>query len=83
MQATGEVKTNIGKELYIRAHKINDLRKEFGKHMYEAEEFANNLESRYSAYYVYSRYFNPGKKILYACATSNEAGTLFCQELED
>lgn len=83
MQATGEVKMSIDKELRTRSRKINDLRKEFGKHMFEAEEFANNLESRYPAYYVYSRYFNPGKKILYACATSNEAGTLFCQELED
>lgn len=77
MQATGEVKMSIDKELRIRSRKINDLRKEFGKHLGEAEEFANNPESRDSACHVYFRYFNPGKKILDACATSDEMGTLF------
>ena len=77
MQATGEVKMSIDKELRIRSRKINDLRKEFGKHLGEAEEFANNPESRDSACHIYFRYFNPGKKILDACATSDEMGTLF------
>ena len=77
MQATGEVKMSIDKELRIRSGRINDLRKEFGKYLGEAEEFANNPESRDSACHVYFRYFNHGKKILYSCATSDEMGTLF------
>lgn len=77
MQATGEVKMSIGKELRIRSRKINDLRKEFGKHLGEAEDFANNPENRDAVYYVYFCYFNPGKKILESCSTSDEMGTLF------
>lgn len=77
MQATGEVKMSIDKELRIRSGRINDLRKEFGKHLGEAEEFTDMSEDRDSVLHVYFRYFNPGKKILDACATSDEMGTLF------
>ena len=77
MQATGEVKMSIDKELRIRSRKINDLRKEFGKHLGEAEEFTDKSEDRDSVLHVYFRYFNPGKKILESCSTSDEMGTLF------
>lgn len=77
MQATGEVKMSIDKELCIRSRRINDLRKEFGKHMGEAEDFANNPENRDAVHYVYFRYSDLGKKILDTCATSDEMGTLF------
>ena len=77
MQATGEVKMSIDKELRIRSGRINDLRKEFGKHLGEAEEFTDMSEDRDSVLHVYFRYFNSGKKILESCATSDEMGTLF------
>lgn len=77
MQATGEVKMSIDKELRIRSGRINDLRKEFGKHLGEAEDFANNPENRDAVCYVYFCYSNLGKKILDACDTSDEMGTLF------
>lgn len=77
MQATGEVKMSINKELRIRSRKINELRKEFGKHLGEAEEFTDMSEDRDSVLHVYFRYFNPGKKILESCSTSDEMGTLF------
>lgn len=77
MQATGEVKMSIDKELRTRSRKINDLRKEFGKHLGEAEEFTDMSEDRDSVIHVYFRYFNPGKKILESCSVSDEMGTLF------
>ena len=77
IQATGEVKMSIDKELYIRSRRIDDLRKEFGKYLSEAEEFINRSEARDSLLYIYFHYFNHGKKILYSCATSDEMGTLF------
>lgn len=77
MQATGEVKMSIDKELRIRSGRINDLRKEFGKHLGEAEDFVNNPENRGAGHYVYSCYSNLGKKILESCSTSDEMGTLF------
>ena len=77
IQATGEVKMSIDKELYIRSRRIDDLRKEFGKYLSEAEEFINRSEARDSVLYIYFHYFNHSKKILYSCATSDEMGTLF------
>lgn len=77
IQATGEVKMSIDKELYIRSRRIDDLRKEFGKYLSEAEEFVNRSEVRDLVLYIYFHYFNHGKKILYSCATSDEMGTLF------
>lgn len=77
MQATGEVKMSIDKELRIRSRKINTLREKFGRDLGEAEEFTSRPGDRDSILHVYFRYFNPGKKILESCATSDEMGTLF------
>lgn len=75
--AAGEVSMNIKKELSDGAHRINTLREKFGRDLGEAEEFTNKSEDRDSVLHVYFRYFNPGKKILESCATSDEMGTLF------
>lgn len=75
--AAGEVSMNIKKELSDGAHRINTLREKFGRDLGEAEEFTDKSEDRDSVLHVYFRYFNPGKKILESCATSDEMGTLF------
>ena len=76
LQATGEVSTNIRKDLSDGAHRINALREKFGRDLGEAEEFTNRSKDRDSVIYVYFRYFNPGKKILASCASSDEMRTL-------
>lgn len=73
----GEVSMNIKKELSDGAHRINTLREKFGRDLGEAEEFTGRSEERDSVLHVYFRYFNPGKKILESCSTSDEKGTLF------
>lgn len=75
--AAGEVSMNIKKELSDGAHRINTLREKFGRDLGEAEEFTGRSEERDSVLHVYFRYFNPGKKILESCSTSDEKGTLF------
>lgn len=75
--AAGEVSMNIKKELSDGAHRINTLREKFGRDLGEAEEFTGRSEDRDSVLHVYFRYFNPGKKILESCSTSDEKGTLF------
>ena len=75
--AAGEVSMNIKKELSDGAHRINTLREKFGRDLGEAEEFTDRSEDRDSVLHVYFRYFNPGKKILESCSTSDEMGTLF------
>lgn len=75
--AAREVSMNIKKELSDGAHRINTLREKFGRDLGEAEEFTDRSEDRDSVLHVYFRYFNPGKKILESCATSDEMGTLF------
>ena len=75
--AAGEVSMNIKKELSNGAHRINILREKFGRDLGEAEEFTKMSEDRDSVLHVYFRYFNPGKKILESCSTSDEKGTLF------
>ena len=75
--AAGEVSMNIKKELSDGAHRINTLREKFGRDLGEAEEFTDRSEDRDSVLHVYFRYFNPGKKILESCSTSDEKGTLF------
>ena len=75
--AAGEVSMNIKKELSDGAHRINTLREKFGRDLGEAEEFTGRSEERDSVLHVYFRYFNPGKKILESCSTSDEMGTLF------
>ena len=75
--AAGEVSMNIKKELSDGAHRINTLREKFGRDLGEAEEFTGRSEERDSVLHVYFRYFNPGKKILESCTTSDEMGTLF------
>jgi hypothetical protein len=75
--AAGEVSMNIKKELSNGAHRINILREKFGRDLGEAEEFTDKSEDRDSVLHVYFRYFNPGKKILELCSTSDEMGTLF------
>lgn len=75
--AAGEVSMNIKKELSDGAHRINTLREKFGRDLGEAEEFTDRSEDRDLVLHVYFRYFNPGKKILESCSTSDEMGTLF------
>jgi len=75
--AAREVSMNIKKELSDGAHRINTLREKFGRDLGEAEEFTDRSEDRDSVLHVYFRYFNPGKKILESCSTSDEKGTLF------
>lgn len=75
--AAGEVSMNIKKELSNGAYRINTLREKFGRDLGEAEEFTDKSEDRDSVLHVYFRYFNPGKKILESCSTSDEKGTIF------